>query len=171
MGFLTYDWLERGKRSLITDSFKTSSAFSPAASRKPPAGTGNLGAKVGTLFPASPVNSPRGHRYPPAGAAADDNLTASTILSQGPPPLPPAPRGPPTPCTNLAPRPGPARLPTPAPLDSRCFRVCAKRRGGARSRLVRPGVPPPGSPGSFSTLALRRESPAFGQSLPGPLSR
>ncbi|XP_059988151.1 F-box/LRR-repeat protein 8 isoform X2 [Lagenorhynchus albirostris] len=60
----------------------------------------------------------------------------------------------------------------PAPLDSRCFRVCAERRGGAPVRAA-PSVPasrPSGSPRFLPTTVLRRQSPVSGQNPSGPLS-
>lgn len=140
---------------MLTDSFKTSAAFSPAASRKPLAGTGNPGGKVGTPFPASHVNSPIGHRYPLAGqprmtipplpgSRARIHLCSRQHREAHPP-------------AALTWPPGPARLPTPAPPGSRGFRVCAKRRGGAPARAASsaPASRPRGSP----RLLLARCSP------------
>lgn len=136
-----------GKRPLLTDLFRDRPALSPAelcglskALRwdKEPAG-----AKVHTLSPASHANGPIGRRHHLAWAAADDNRAAPMLLNRYPPLLPPAPRSLSTVCTNLTNPARPYSHARRAPKDSRCFRVCAERRGGAPARPSQSrGVPP-----------------------------
>lgn len=118
-------------------------------------------ANVRTLSVASHGNSPTGRRHQLARAVADDNRAAPSLLSQDSPLLAPAPGSPPTLCTNLA---ALAQLGCTRPPGSTglgCFRVCAKRRGGA------PAPAAQSAPASRPQCA-HRFLPAHCPSLPVP---
>lgn len=159
-----------GARGLCSEIHSKPAPPSPLRPLESPwLGQGTWGAQVATLFPASHVNGPMGHRYHLAGMTPhrfhgpEPGSTSAAAGAARPtrPPRSPGPRA----------RPG---VPRPRHWP-RCFRVCARRRGGAPARAAlsarRPAPLPRVPRGSFSPIALHREPPASGQSPPGPRSR
>lgn len=131
------------------------------------------GANVGTLSPASHGNSSIGHHHDHhhlTPAAAGDNRTAPVLLSQDPPGSCPQRKAHPPSALTWPPWPGLDSHARRLPLDSRCFRVCAERRGGAPVRAA-PSVPasrppPPAPRGSFPPPSSAANPQPLGKAHP-----